>query len=158
MKKLFKKNNQGYALLFTIMIISVISVVTAGLLNTMSKQLVLSSLAKDSQVAFYQADTASDCGLYVDMTDPEGIIETGGSLICGGINLTLEPTSNGYNILPSDISDTIDPCFRIEVLKDTNTKPGYILTEISARGYNFCNTGNIRTVEREIQVTYEEQI
>lgn len=158
MKIFFKKNNKGYALLFTIMIISVISVVTAGLLNTMSKQLVLSSLAKDSQVAFYQADTASDCGLYVDMTNPEGIIDSGGNLICGGIDLTLEKKADGYIIYPTDISETIDPCFRIEVLKDKNTKPGYILTEISARGYNFCNINNIRTVEREIKVTFDEEL
>lgn len=157
MKKIFQNNNKGYALLFTIMVISVISVVTAGLLNTMSKQLILSSLAKDSQVAFYQADTATDCGLYVDMTNPGDILNHGGALKCGGLNLTLEAKGNGYVIYPSEINESLLPCFRIEVLKDKDTKPPYTITTISARGYNFCNVENIRTVEREIQVTFEEQ-
>ncbi|MFA5773743.1 MAG: hypothetical protein WC908_03680 [Candidatus Paceibacterota bacterium] len=153
--------NKGYAILFTIVIVSAVSVITAGLTNAVYKQLILSSLAKDSQSAFYQADTASDCALYADRVEgakiPINIITTGGSWTCGVSSLTVTPISGGYKIYPIDESSS-DPCFRIDVTKNTITIPGTTKTTIKAKGYNICNTSNLRTVEREIQIDYDEQI
>ena len=142
--------------MFTLMIVSVISVVTAGLINTVSKQLILSSLAQDSQAAFYQADTAGDCALYADRKNPSNIIATGGSWSCGGLALTVSVTGTGYTIYPnSSVGNSTNPCFRIDVTKDTGTF-GITKTEIAAKGYNICDVGNIRTVEREIKINFEE--
>ena len=33
---------------------------------------------------------------------------------------------------------------------------GSATTKISAKGYNICKKSNIRTVEREIEINYEE--
>lgn len=150
------KNQKGYAILFTVVIVSAISVITAGLSNVAYKQLILSSLAKDSQAAFYQADTASDCALYADRVNPLDII-AGGSWSCGTVSLVVATTANGYTINPTAPADTaLTPCFRITVTKDSLTEPLYIITTISARGYNMCNLNNLRTVEREIQIKYQE--
>lgn len=161
MNKIFTKNKteKGYAILFTVVIVSAISVITAGLTNAAYKQLILSSLAKDSQLAFYQADTAADCGLYADIKNPSGIITTGGAWSCGSQSLTVSaPDVNGsYTILP--INDTVQtPCFRIIVNKTIvpSLPDDIIQTKISAKGYNTCNVSNPRTVEREIEINYEE--
>jgi len=156
-----EKNQKGYAILFTIVIVSAVSVITAGLTNAVYKQLVLSSLAKDSQSAFYQADTAGDCALYADRVEGAkpipNLITAGGIFSCGGLELTVVPTGPNYIILPSlAVQASSDPCFRIDVIKDTTTTPGTIKTTIEAKGYNFCDITNPRTVEREIKIDYEE--
>ncbi|MBK5215262.1 MAG: hypothetical protein JJE53_00415 [Candidatus Pacebacteria bacterium] len=151
-----KINKQkGYAILFTVVIVSAISVITAGLSNTAYKQLVLSSLAKDSQTAFYQADSASDCGLYADRV--YGAIV--GNWTCAGENLVVSTTPTGYTVYPTLANGTsTDPCFRIDVTKTiTGVYPNEITkTRISAKGYNICNKTNLRTVEREVVVNFSE--
>jgi hypothetical protein len=163
----FRKNKtqKGYAILFTVIIVSAISVITAGLTNAAYKQLILSSLAKDSQSAFYQADTASDCALYADrviasLPQPNLILPTIGAggtstWTCGGSNLTLAQVGTGYTIYPT-VGTGTTPCFRIDVTKDGATNPGLTNTKISAKGYNICNKMNLRTVEREIEINYQE--
>lgn len=154
------KDQRGYAILFTVIIVSAISVITAGLSNTAYKQLILSSLAKDSQAAFYQSDTATDCALYADQVDFENpVFKDGGTWSCGESSLNVTPlVAGGYKIEPQNQTSK-NPCFRISVNKsvvavddgsgNTETK-----TEISAKGYNICDKNNTRTVEREIQINY----
>lgn len=166
MIKIYSKNKyqKGFAILFTIVIVSAISVITAGLSNAAYKHLILSSLAKDSQAAFYQADTASDCALYADrvvaVNDPT-FPTTPANWLCGtssGVaNLTVVPGINGgFSINPkSPIDTSLTPCFRIVVTKDISVPP-IVKTTIQAYGYNICNKLNLRTVEREIQTDYQE--
>jgi len=157
--KKYKKNNQeGYAILFTVVIVSAISVITAGLSNTAYKQLILSSLAKDSQAAFYQADTASDCALYADRvlgaTLPPNITTVVTDLTCGGQLSSSAINGSGYTISPKTIDS--NPCFRITVTRDTSVAYPLTRTTISSKGYNICNTSNLRTVEREVLVNFDE--
>lgn len=154
MKKLISKGKEfqkGYALLFAILIISAISVVTAGLINTVYKQLILSLLAKDSSSAFYQADTAMDCGMYADLANKLD----GDTLDCGGFDLQINKLDNGdYDLLPPE-NDSNDPCFRISIDKNEITGD-FDTKEIRARGYNICDMTNPKTVEREIVIRFEE--
>lgn len=161
MKNFQYKKEEGYAILFTVVVVSAISVITAGLSNAVYKQLVLSSLAKDSQIAFYQSDTATDCALYADRIvrerDPTfGSVDSTWS--CGGIPTLRVVNLDGdsYGIHPTLSNETsTNPCFRIDVIK-SSPNPPVVVTNISAKGYNICNKTNIRTVEREIKITYEE--
>ncbi len=157
MKKYFLKNinQKGYALLFAILIISAISVVTAGLINTVYKQLVLSLLAKDSSSAFYQADTALDCAMYADLyASAIGGLD-GDNLQCGGFDLKINKENDGnYSLLPPE-DDSNEPCFRINVYKN-GAVDTFNTSKIEARGYNICDMTNPKTVEREIVVNFEE--
>ncbi len=174
MNNIFLKNQKGYAMLFTVVIISAISVITAGLTSAIYKQMVLSSLAKDSQIAFYQADTASDCALYSDLVkvmSPDSTFltdEIGDNWKCGNFELKKklinpEDPTEGY-ILSFLDENTSDPCFKIEIRKTLNNETvdedGKVIPktdiEIRAKGYNICDKTNPRTVEREIQVNYKQ--
>jgi hypothetical protein len=165
MKRVFKKNQKGYAILFTLVIVSAVSVITAGLTNTIYKQMILSSLTKDSQAAFYQADTASDCALYADMIEYKKSLSKEPSIFdnttwsCGGLILTIVPVNggilNGYDLNPPDEDESSsDPCFRISVNREqVGTK---IKSTVTAKGYNICDKTNLRTVERAIEIVYIE--
>jgi hypothetical protein len=162
MKIIFKKKYQttdGYAILFTVALVSIISVIALGLTNAAYKEIILSSVAKDSETAFYQADTASECALYADNQTQIPVDTTITSWTCGldvtGVNqsFVVAPSTDrslGYSITPQTPSSP-NPCFNIAVTKTAGFPS---MTTIASKGYNTCNTSNIRTVERQINASY----
>jgi hypothetical protein len=151
---------KGYAILFAVVMVSIISTIAIGLSNSSYKQLVLSSLARDSQSAFYFSDTAIECALYADNVDGLFSAANVDSAYSCGVDKNGSPyaLTKIVTSIGSDTQYTLefttpvlsDPCFAITVLK-TTTVP---TTDIKARGYNTCNFSSIRTVEREIEATY----
>lgn len=156
MKIIFnKKENGGYAILFTVAVVGIISMITIGLSNAAYKQMILASVAKDSTTAFYQSDLASECALYADDTDFY-LNPSGTGFTCAGYILNYSVTDMGsgvikYILSPTD-STSADKCFNILITK-TETASA-ITTVVESKGYNICNTNNIRTVERAVKVTY----
>jgi len=153
-----KKNlNTGYAILFAVVMVSIISLLAIGLSGSSYKQLVLSLLAKDSQSAFFQADTASECALYAD--NVKNMTSTYGSWSCGmdasnrnTFNIGPGQNASDYEIISTKSGVSSLPCYEMSIMKDTNTSP--VETTITARGYNSCNFGSPKTVQREIEVKY----
>ena len=154
------KNQKGYALLFAVLVISSISVVTAGLISTVYKQLILSMLARDSSSAFYQADTAVDCAMYTDLyASSLDSWNDATTITCGGFDLNIKKKDGGsYDLLPpEDVLSSNDPCFKISVYRiAAESADSFNTDRIEAKGYNVCNTSNSRIVEREIVVNFKE--
>lgn len=157
--KTTKKQN-GYAILFAVVVISSISIIVAGLTSTALKQVILSSLAKDSQIAFYQADTASDCAFYAEMVkgvDEPDFFKTDNVWSCGGQDLIVKPGTDGsYDLIPiEEVYYSDNPCFKISVVKSNlDTDPPSVAVNIKARGYNVCDNKNPKIVEREVEINY----
>lgn len=141
-----KKNKRGFALLFTVLVISVMLGIASGVSLNLVKNLILSSTARESQVAFYQADTAGECGLFASRyIDLDNLISNNTTFSCGDLSLEVSsPSSNKYVL--SDSNVTTSPCFSIEIDKTS------IPIVIKARGYNTCENAN--TVERGIEISY----
>ncbi|MDD3662859.1 MAG: hypothetical protein PHT84_03265 [Candidatus Pacebacteria bacterium] len=151
-----KKKQKGYSILFTVVLVSIISLIGIGLSNTTYKQLLISSGAKDSQSAFFQSDMATECALYADV-GTDGAILSGFSFNCGidedgnPYNLQITKNSDDYNLKANGVPIS-DPCFEINIQKTlTATSED---TDIFASGYNVCNKSGSRTVERTIEVNY----
>lgn len=160
MKRLNK--NKGYAILFSVVIVGIISLISFGLSDTAFKQVILSSLVKDSQTAFYKADTASECALY-------SYFNKGGSEYLDGVT-SVPPLSfdcgtdkdgNSYTLNVVTDIDLIafyelnltnnsknDSCFKISIGKSSNT------INIISDGYNICDSNSQRSVEREIKIDF----
>lgn len=157
MKQFMKNKKQnGYAVLFAMLIIGSLSVIIAGISNTALKQTVLSSLSKDSLIAFYQSDIALDCALYADLVKEGSFGSNVTTWSCGANDLTITPITDGngsYKLEPPD-PDSNNPCFHIIVNKENVN--GTIKTDnIEALGYNICDKSNPRVVERSIFVQYD---
>jgi len=159
MKNYNKKIEEGgYAILFTVVVVGIISMITMGLAESAYKQAILSSVARDSTTAFYQADIGSECALYADKKEFY-LNPTGTPLKCAGkdliyVNTNLSTDGIGeYKINPTVIDSTSSSkCFRVTI---TKTDDGASLhTDVVTKGYNNCKTNNLRTVERSIKVTY----
>ena len=67
MSILNSKKNKGFVILFAMLISSLILLISAGIFNVVQKEVVLSSSARESQRAFYAADSALECALYSDL-------------------------------------------------------------------------------------------
>ena len=67
-----KNNQQGIALLITLLLMGVLLGIGATLLNITLKQLQLSSIAYDSEIAFQAANAGVECALYYDFVPEEG--------------------------------------------------------------------------------------
>ncbi|MFA7192019.1 MAG: hypothetical protein WC089_01830 [Candidatus Paceibacterota bacterium] len=152
-KKNFNKNQKGYAILYTVVIISIIMTIAIGLSNAVNKQLILSSVARDSQSAFYQADTAIECALYIQFKNPGYV--AGKDFDCGlkadGSDVTLTAQGGGGVFTLKDNSITSGPCFEIYVDESNNTPDNRV---IKASGYNECNPASPKRVERSFEVRY----
>ncbi len=151
-KKVFSHNlSKGYAVLFTLIIVSIILSLVVGLSNSINKQSILASTAHDSQVAFYQADTAGECALYaLETKDIVTSFTTPWS--CGrdqdGNPLELNISQNGSEFtLEPDYSSVSGPCFKVNI---TAGDPSII----KSHGYNICDDSNPRHLERGMDITY----
>lgn len=66
MNKKYQKDNNGFTILFAVLVSTLILAVGASIINIALKQLTLSGSARDSQFAFYAANTGIECALYWD--------------------------------------------------------------------------------------------
>ena len=59
-----KENQKGFTLLLAALVASITLSLGAAIYSITLKQITLSSIGRDSQFAFYAADTLSECALY----------------------------------------------------------------------------------------------
>lgn len=153
-KKVASKTNRGFALVFTVLIVSLILALTMTIADISYRQSVLSNLARDSQAAFYQADAGLECGLYYDLTkvsfrkgSKQKDVPT--TITCGLTVLRLDKgvSTDDYFMYAPDATVT-GQCFK--VLFD---KTDAAVRSVESSGYNLC-TDNPRQVERTLSVSY----
>jgi hypothetical protein len=157
-KFLNKKSNRnnGYAILFTIIIISSILAMGAGISSSILKQVVLSSTARSSQIAFYEADTAIECAIYASQILDLATLPSPWQC---GLDESGNPIDLNVNVVGTDMY-RLDvnlpfsgPCFNTDINKSTSVPSPYVV-DIKARGYNICDPADIHQVERGLEANY----
>ncbi len=146
--------DRGYAILFAILMISIILAITLGILNIAVKEFNFTITARDSYISFFAADSVGECALYAYKSSTP---DAPASIQCDTINgpQTITPSSvsvgnvTRYAYAP-DIS-VLNGCGRVEIVID-NSVSQVTTTTINAKGYNIaCNqmNSNVRNkVER----------
>lgn len=153
------KNNQqsGFAMLFTVLIVSLILSITISISNITLRQAVLSNLAKDSGVAFYQADAAVECGMFEDTNGKFPQVKAGdifnapSTFDCGDNKMNLDQSSsviNKYVYKINSLKNSSSSCFSI-VFDKTDPK----ISKVQGMGFNICKDSP-RRVERTLEVRY----
>ena len=144
---------RGFVLLIAVLVASLMLVLASSMFNLVQKEIILSSLGRDSQYAFYTADSALECALYWDFQQQAFSFPSGGpSIVCNGV--TIGPVS--YVGLEQPINyqfDSAGYCAKVSVIKHAT----YPKTTIQARGYNGTCAGlatNDRSLERAVAVNY----
>ncbi len=164
-----KKNNldkKGFVILIAVLLASIFALIGASIFNISVKELVLSSGSRDSQYAFYAADSGLDCALYWDLQHSVFATSThsGSSpsgIYCADQDVTTrddwswkEPPTNdfkadtifGFDLFPDDA--VRKDCALVDVHKENG------VTTIESRGYNTCDETDSRRVERALRIIY----
>lgn len=146
---------RGFTLLIAVILTSVLLSVGLSLIDTAYKQLLLSSTAKQSEMAFYIADSALECALYHDQRLGSFSFTTpAANISCNGQTAPITLVSLTGTVRTSSVTF---PC-----ITGGGTSQGSITvyknisgaTAIYANGLSSCIATDPRRVERGLKITY----
>lgn len=163
-----KSSNRGFTLLIAVLLSSLLLAIAFSLVNFAVKQLIISSAGRESQFAFYAADTGIECAFYWDFkygvnsafATSSASNPPASGIRCNGQDIAAAPwsvvsdatratTTFAFNFSPQPY------CAIVTINKWGGT------TTLEARGYNIgtvsgatCISSNVRRVERAIRVRY----
>ncbi len=150
--------NKGFTLFIAVVITATLLLVSMGIASITIKESFLASSSRESQYAFYAADTGAECAIYWDVKNGTGLsafaTSTTSIINCNqDINNSPNPTPTtvGGNS-ESNFSVTFNPepyCAKVKVTKNEDNT-----TIIESLGYNTCDASNSRRVERAVRVSY----
>jgi len=171
-----KKTKSGFAMLFAVMIASFLITLGISIFSISLKEIQMATAARDSQIAYYAADSARECALYWDVKQgifPPCFDDAGNIKSCTGSELTPALTCNGVpttmtfnnvaegskyyksdkeiNFFQASSTSSSTPVADIIIEKTFDDVNNKIITTISAFGHNTSILG--RRVERGIQTT-----
>ncbi|OGG50405.1 hypothetical protein A3C18_00540 [Candidatus Kaiserbacteria bacterium RIFCSPHIGHO2_02_FULL_54_11b] len=175
--KNFRKNTQrGFTLLLAALVSSVVLAVGAAIFSIAQKQVTLSALGRDSQFAFYAADTIAECALYWDFrfeyfasTTPTSITPKCDAVALNFVNQVGSSypyvmTSEQIGLFSTEVSGEL--CAQVSVTKcqgtfedgDCQSSPtAPIRTIIHADGYSTsCASilSSTRALQRSVELRY----
>jgi hypothetical protein len=165
-----KNSQKGFTILVAVVTAGILLIVAMSIGGVALKEQVLSTANKESQTAFYAADTGMECALYWDQKRGAFTKDENGnpspllaSSVCNGVNLSPETDGTGtaysYKFMISGIKvgdGGATTCSVVKVDKDTNYQDGSVIrtkTDIYAYGYNTCEP-SLSRLERGIEGRY----
>lgn len=149
-KKGYKHSSAGFVLLIAILVAGVLLSIGLAIFNIAMKELLLSSSGRDSQFAFYAADSGAECALYWEQKRGGFSTTTSSTISCNNTNGSVG--GSGYDT-PMTFQFDIDGFCSIVSVTKSETHPR---TKVESKGYNTAcgDTTNPRRIERAIRVTY----
>lgn len=157
MKKLFRKQNEGFVALFTVLLAAVILSMALGISSIALKQIFLTASATDANKSFYAADSGIECALYHDLRGiPPNSFDISSSNVftidCNGQSIdVIHSAQNYFGEFQVPVGSSNEYCAYVTVTKDFVVNS----TRVVSRGTNFpCGQTGGRLVERAIEVTY----
>src|SRR3989338_2065959 len=167
---ILSRKANGFTLLLSLLVISVVLSVSLGIFNIMTKELKLSGIGRESQIAFYAADVGIECFFYWEIKHP-GL--TGSAFEPG------EAPSDAFKCAKSSISAISDAdsdtdkssysftlsfgaptnsCVEIKVDKNYSIS-NKVITTVESRVYNVaCDSDSPFKVERAIRLVSVKEL
>ncbi|MBI2627989.1 MAG: hypothetical protein HYW71_00955 [Candidatus Niyogibacteria bacterium] len=151
---MLKGKNKGIALLFSILMLSMVFTASLAIFQIVFTELKLSEGVRDSQLAYYAADSAVECALYVDL-ESEEFGQSGKPKVqddCSGVdsNDIQKFENNWSNGAIFTVNYSNGSCADVTVDK---TGVGGYGTFITVLGFNTCGNA-ARKVNRSLEVKY----
>jgi hypothetical protein len=157
-KRETKKENKGFALLFSVLVSSLLLTIGLSIFNIALKELAISTASRQSIHAFYAADSGREYILYQDTKLGEifKVNDINNILKDLPLDSGLDPYDELTNILVDNNNKT-GPNFDIILEKEKNTNQCGVVTEkaicTTLNSFGHDSLGGDR-VERAIQQTY----
>jgi hypothetical protein len=158
---------KGFTLLLAALIASIVLSLGAAIFAIAQKELALSSIGRNSQFAFYAADTAAECALYWDV---RGSFATSSdshnpaaSVACAQTNSTVtfvavSQAATSTFTLSLAFNDPTKPyCANVSVAKSRSALTNGIVTVVRADGFSTgCTTISTdpQALQRSVELHY----
>lgn len=159
-----RKSEAGFTILLAALVTSLVLSLGIAVFSIARKSVTLSTLGRDSQYAFYAADTAAECALYWDVP-PRDAFSTSSPIAAIRCDDPDPPNpitvANNLPVWPNTVftigvATPFEPNGRCAVVTITKRdQPPF--TTIHADGYNVpCaeRTTNPRTLQRSVELSY----
>ena len=162
-------------MLFAVLVSSVLLSIGLSIFNLTIKELSLSSSGRESQFAFYAADSGAECALYWDFkgqdifaTSSSSRSPSPASPDCAGATINVNPYTSDFSSAKTRFAFEIPNTFLgvqanycVQVLVSKAVNNNIITTTIDSRGYNtgavsadVCQSSDLNRVERALQIRY----
>jgi Tfp pilus assembly protein PilX len=153
-KHVKNSSSRGFTLLIAVIFTSVVLAVALALLDVSYKQITLASSARQSQYAFYAADSGVECALFQDSEDTFDYTSepVSGSFMCEGqtVDFRAPAASGGSRSTTFSI-----PCAGGGTSADiTVQKLATGNTNLYSNGYNNCSASDPQRVQRGEEAHY----
>jgi len=158
---------RGFTLLFAVLVGGLLLALGIAISSIAVKEIVLSSSGRESQFAFYAADSGIECVLFWDIvkapTFPNISADPLNSVTCNGtasgislISGTLTAATSTFTMnLDSSALGLPSSACAVVVVGKSKTAADTIATVVESRGYNDCvDVNNPARVERALRVHY----
>ena len=153
-----KMKNKGFTLFIAMIVMGTLLLIASGVVGLAVRQSLISSSGRESQEAFYAADSGIECVLYWDVHNPSGTsafaTSTTSNVTCNNQSSTVGGSADvvaGFARSVFTFNFAPEPsCVVVTVLKQM----AGTATKIESKGYNTCDPSNARRVERAIRATY----
>ena len=152
--------DRGFTILLAALVSAIVLAIGSSIFAIAQKQIILSSIGRDSQFAFYAADTAAECALYWDIRrqafeQPLGDI---GGILCDSNDPEDVQSGSAGKVHWYQYAISVSgerACATVRVTKDmTDDKRA---TTIRADGHNVsCATltTSARVLQRSVEINY----
>lgn len=150
------KHERGFTILLAALVAALVLALGISVFSIAQKQLILSSIGRNSQYAFYAADTGAECGLYWDSRhtafSPTAPVSP---ISCSG-NTSISVTHTDLAQYPRTFSYQFDPngyCAQVTVVKNTV----HPRTRITVDGFSVSCAdvqASSRVLQRTVELTY----
>jgi hypothetical protein len=155
-----KNNKKGFVILFAVTLAAILLAVAVGIANIAQNEVRFGTLAKNTDDAFFSADTGAECALFYDKSTGSSFPIAGPAapIGCTPTTPTFSGTANTgtYDFIMTGLGPTSSGCAKVNVSK--NNTGSAVITTVTAKGYNVgdasCNSTNPIRVERSISLTY----
>ena len=161
-----KKNNvcpakrercRGFVLLFAVTLAAILLSIALGVVNIVLKEIKFGTSAKDTNDAFFAADTGSECALVNDKYTSNVFVNSPSQtqIACNGNNIPVTKSLglSFWSFIIPILNDNGQGCAIVTIDK---TDPSKIT--IISKGYNLgsptCDSNSANLVERQIELNY----
>ncbi len=168
-----RRRQAGFTLLLAALVSAIVLALGTSIFEIAQKQLTLSSIGRDSQFAFYAADTAAECALYWDFrfnyfasSTPAGVNPTCDTKALTPLSVTPpenKPYAYPYTLtspqidLFTDATPPTDYCAQVTITKTLDPTTHAVKTDIHADGYSTSCAdilSNTRALQRSVELHY----
>lgn len=157
-------------ILFAVVLVSIMLSITLSVSNIALKEVKFATSSRDTNNAFFAADTGIECALMNDKSIPGSVFPWPGTgnvtVVCNGSNITATRTTPSanvtrYSFVVTSLGSNNLSCASVTIDKNGTNNP-VIATTITSKGYNVYNTSvnppcssfSSNTVERQIETRY----